>query len=155
MIPNHEANNQNENRYRILEDWLKSRQSLIVSFSQLCMLKPFDTAASDLPGIKENLDEFCQHLIDYVCIGQFHLFEKIARNTTKQSPDRPLLNQLLKMTLQAIHFNDLYTQPNNLSKLENELSQLGETIALRLELEDELLNRYSYLFRSQPFRAKN
>lgn len=155
MIFNLEANSGKENQYRIIEDWLKNRQSLIVSFNQLCMLKPFDTPTADISAIKETLDDFCQHLIDYVCIGQFHLFEKIARNIPNQSPDRPLLNRLLRMTLQAIHFNDQYTQPQDLSKLENELSILGENIALRLELEDELLNRYSTLFRPQLYRAPN
>lgn len=155
MIFNLEANSRKDNQYRMIEDWLKNRQALIVSFNHLCMLKPFDTPTADIPTIKEALDAFCQYLIDYVCIGQFHLFEKIARNIPKQSPDRPLLNRLLRMTLQAIHFNDQYTQPENLHRLESELSSLGENIALRLELEDELLNRYSSLFRPQPYRAPN
>ena len=136
--------------YRAIESWFKCRQTLIVSFNQLCLQKPFDTTDANPRIVKVHLDEFCQNLLDYVCLGQFNLFEKIAHHIGDSSADDgKQLKKLLSITQQAICFNDQYTHPKDYSQLECELSSLGEAIALRLEIEDELLNRYSHLFRVQ------
>ncbi len=125
----------------LMKQWLKQRQDLLVLYSQLSVIKLFDSAE------KEKLELFCQTLVDYVSIGHFKMFEKIAEFYQSYQPaaaglDGELLNKILTTTDIILDFNDKYLELDNLETLSTDLSHLGENLAQRLDWEDGLIKTY-------------
>ena len=130
-----------------IQNWIILRQDTIILFNQLCLIKPYQ----ENQFTHEVLNEFCEQLMKYISHGQFHIFKKIVLHINHVKPktkkfDLKKLQKLIELNQDAVHFNHLYTLPDDLSHLESELSSLGESIALRLEIEDELLAGYKYIF---------
>ena len=97
----------------------------------------------------ENLQEFCQLLIDYIATGHFELYSRISEGKERRSEIIKLANTIYprieRTTALAVEFNDLYDGGNNFSddlknQLPSHLSKLGEELATRIELEDQLIN---------------
>jgi regulator of sigma D len=95
------------------------------------------------------LQEFCQILIDYIATGHFELYRRITEGKEKRSDMIVLANAIyprIEQTTQiAVDFNDMYdggnTYTNELKcSLPKNLSRLGEELATRIELEDQLIN---------------
>lgn len=130
---------------KVIDAWLKERQDLLVLFHQIARISPFE---EDMPeDDKEILIRFCQTLIDYISAGHFEIFEKIAEmSQVKQGDhlglDRELLVKISRTTLQALDFNDECTGQKNWAQLRKDLSLLGEFLAQRFDLEDELIGSY-------------
>lgn len=119
----------------LIQQWLKLRQAVLIQYSELCVTK--DTE----PKL---LQKFCQHLMDYVSMGHFKMFEKLAEHhETNQSYSKGLNKTLLlkiTMTTDAVlNFNDKYTEPKSFSRLSTDLSQIGEALAHRMDWEDALI----------------
>ena len=124
----------------LLNQWLKHRQEVLVSYSQLCV---------EEENKHENLDEFCQVMMDYVATGHFKVFEKLAEFHHASQPysqdlDAVLLKKINLSTDAMLDFNDKYTD-KNLDQLALDLSHLGESLANRMDWEDEFV-RYCLQF---------
>lgn len=123
--------------------WLQQRQELLVIYSQLCGIeKPSESF--------EKLQVFCQNLMDYLSIGHFKMFEKLAEAHYHMSPntkglDGSLLQKISDTTDIALDFNDKYTDSNSLEDLPEDLSLLGENLADRMDWEDKLIKTYMQL----------
>ena len=130
---------------KIIDAWLKERQALLVLYHQIAGITPFaDGVAKD---DKELMIRFCQTLIDYVSAGHFEVFEKIAEISAAQQEDhlgldREVLVKISRTTLQALKFNDACAFKAQWSDLRHDLSLLGEYLAHRFDLEDELVTSY-------------
>ncbi len=92
------------------------------------------------------LQEFCQILIDYIASGHFVLYERIANGKERRKPVSDLAAQLYpriaQSTQAALDFNDRYDsedQCEHAETLAEDLSKLGEELAIRIELEDKLI----------------
>jgi regulator of sigma D len=130
---------------QLVERLTSERAEMLALFCQVAGLEPFKQAKSKTPP-RALLDEFCQVLIDYIAAGHFSLYERIVngkerrRDTAKLAEDLyPRINQ---STDAAITFNDKYDSekyPEISDELEGDLSRLGEELAKRIELEDQLL----------------
>lgn len=97
----------------------------------------------------ESLQEFCQLLIDYIATGHFELYSRISEGKERRNEIIKLANTIYprieKTTALAVEFNDTYDSGNDFTaelknKLPQQLSQLGEELATRIELEDKLIN---------------
>ncbi len=97
----------------------------------------------------DTLQEFCQLLIDYIATGHFELYHRISEGKERRQEILKLTNTIYprieKTTALAVEFNDIYDGGNNFtdelkSKLPGKLSSLGEELATRIELEDQLIN---------------
>ncbi|MDQ1362949.1 MAG: regulator of sigma [Pseudomonadota bacterium] len=97
----------------------------------------------------EILQEFCQVLIDYIATGHFELYSRISEGEERRLDISKLANiiwpRIEKTTQTAVDFNDLYDGGNSYSdnlkqQLPQNLSRLGEDLATRIELEDQLIN---------------
>lgn len=97
----------------------------------------------------DTLQEFCQVLIDYIATGHFELYSRISEGGERRTDMSRLANvvwpRIEKTTRSAVDFNDLYDGGNNYSdslkqQLPQNLSKLGEDLATRIELEDQLIN---------------
>lgn len=125
---------------------LAKRQETLVLYNRLAALKS-DTEAS---GIQPLLQKFCQALVDYVALWHFEVSECFERNATDtkccrrvKQLAREFYPQISATTEAAIGFNDQHEgdQSNDqaLEELRAELSQLGECLATRIDLEDRLI----------------
>lgn len=127
----------------MIEKWLKERQELLVLYHQLFTIHPNESFVFEA----ETLTHFCEILVDYVSCGHFRVFEKMAEahkyHGAHISLDQNLLEKILQTTIHILDFNDKYTgQRQHYQDMEEDLSQLGEHLANRLDWEDELVNNY-------------
>ena len=121
---------------------LAERQEMLVAYCRLAGLEPYDP---DKP-VKRQVEEFCQLLMDYTAFGHFELYRRISEGNERRARvakvARLVYPQIEEVTEKAVEFNDKYDasdHPLKLDSLPNDLSSLGERLALRLELEDRLV----------------
>lgn len=126
----------------IISELLEERQELLVLFCRLMGMEPF---ASQRPAL-DRLAQFCQTLVDYAGLAHFELFEKLAAQAADQPPARAtakeLYQPLVDNTQQVVAFNDKYDGADHeldLEELAADLSQIGEVLAARFEIEDALI----------------
>ena len=103
----------------------------------------------DVESLKELLQEFCQDMVDYIATGHFEIYRRIEdgierRNEILELSDEAL-HKIINTTKAAINFNDLYDftdeiDTDTLKSFPNQLSELGQNLAIRIELEDRFIN---------------
>ncbi|MCR8922223.1 sigma D regulator [Dasania sp. GY-MA-18] len=126
----------------MIERWLEERQKLIVEF---CAAGEDHKSAEQL---HKRLQNFCQLLVDYVCAGHFEVYYQLLREAEEFKDGsaniaQGLLPELNENTSIAMEFHDQYaeTDPSTpLNDLSTKLSKLGETLELRFEIEDRLID---------------
>jgi regulator of sigma D len=123
---------------------LSERTEMFVLYCRLAGLAPYEGKPKN--GVHELLQEFCQVLVDYIAAGHFSVYERIIGGTERRKEVADLAAQIYpriaESTESALAFNDRYDtdQLFELSaSFHEELSKLGEQLALRIELEDKLL----------------
>ncbi len=141
-----EAQEQRERRSgtrTLIDKMLTERQRMLVLFERVAGVEPY---ADETPN-DELLQEFSQILVDYIASGHFGLYERISEGKERRRGIVKLAEELYPRiadtTQAAIEFNDVYEKANgkvisdNLSPM---LSKLGEELAVRIELEDQLIS---------------
>ncbi len=123
---------------------LTVRQKNLVLYQQLAALK-----ASTPVGLAQRLlQQFRQTLVDYLAIGPFEVYPALE-DQPADSPYRPardvarrLYTRIARTTQTALAFHDRYdgdlSEPG-LTRLNQELSRLGESLATRIDLEDRIV----------------
>lgn len=127
----------------LIDKMLGERQRMLVLFERLAGVEPY---ADEMPD-NDLLQEFSQILVDYIASGHFGLYERIAEGKERRRAivnlaDR-LYPRIANTTQVAIEFNDVYEKSNGESgsvNLTEMLSKLGEELAVRIELEDQLIS---------------
>ncbi|KJY84307.1 anti-RNA polymerase sigma 70 factor [Vibrio galatheae] len=132
----------------VIDHWLETRQSLIVEYCKLAALQPCSTKASlsSLPTPKE-LQIFCQHLVDYISEGHFKIYDMVMdkwRATGFEATDEinKAYGQIVLTTEPLLDFTDRYaavSEEDDLESFDRDLSLIGETIEIRFEVEDQLI----------------
>jgi regulator of sigma D len=141
-----EAQEQRERRSgtrTLIDKMLTERQRMLVLFERVAGVEPY---ADEMPN-NDLLQEFSQILVDYIASGHFGLYERIAEGKERRRGIVKLADELYpriaNTTQAAIEFNDVCETANGDSiggNLSNMLSKLGEEIAVRIELEDQLIS---------------
>jgi len=141
-----EAQEQRERRSgtrTLIDKMLTERQRMLVLFERVAGVEPY---ADEMPN-DELLQEFSQILVDYIASGHFGLYERISEGKERRRGIVKLAEELYpriaNTTQVAIEFNDVYEKANGESisdNLSNMLSKLGEELAVRIELEDQLIS---------------
>jgi len=144
-----EVNVANERRGRSREKLttlVKTRSETLSLYSELASQRPFE--ADEVTN--EALQEFCQALIDYAASAHFQLYRYISDKLERRTPvldvaDR-IYPQIVQTTDSILRFNDKYEDVNLLNDdrellalLDADLSSLGETLAERIQLEDQVI----------------
>lgn len=126
-----------------VERLLEQRQQMLVQFERVSGVQPFD---DDAPGA-ESLERFVQLLMDYIAAGHFGLYQRITEGTERRKAvidaAERVFPKIAATMDRALDFNDAYDTTDKsapFDALSDRLSRLGEVIALRVELEDELLS---------------
>ncbi len=122
---------------------VESRTSTLTLLGLLATRQPFKADKST----QRLLQEFCEALIDYTASAHFQLYRYIDENNERRLAVREVAEKVYprinEITQQILAFNDKYDcedHCSNLSDLAEELSQLGEDLADRIELEDRLIS---------------
>ena len=125
---------------------VKTRSETLSLYSELAGQRPFE--ADEVTN--EALQEFCQALIDYAASAHFQLYRYISDKLERRTPvldvaDR-IYPQIAQTTDSILRFNDKYQDVNLLNDgqdllglLDADLSSLGETLAERIQLEDQVI----------------
>ena len=97
-------------------------------------------------SIEELLQGFCQLAVDYISLGHFGVYQRILdgneRRKSVLSAAERIYPNISKATEVVLDFNDKYqklTPAMILNELASDLSSVGEHLANRIELEDELI----------------
>lgn len=127
---------------QMVNNLLAERQEMLVAYCRLAGLEPYDP---DKP-VRRQLEEFCQLLMDYAAFGHFELYRRISEGGERREQVRSVARQvyadIADATQAAVAFNDKYDASDHdlqLGALPQDLSSLGIRMALRLELEDQLI----------------
>jgi regulator of sigma D len=127
----------------LIDHMLKERNQLLS-----LLLQASEVGSLDVPG--QNLDvilEFRQVLVDYIAAGHFGLYERIIEGTERRKAVAELAVKIYprieKTTEIALAFDEKYNPDKDkidLSSLHLDLSNLGEELATRIELEDQMIS---------------
>ncbi|MGE0371327.1 MAG: Rsd/AlgQ family anti-sigma factor [Gammaproteobacteria bacterium] len=133
-----------QSSHRMIEELVGVRDHMLSLYSELAAQHPFRNDGS----VPDLLEQFCQLLIDYTADTHFRLYryvdEKIERRRAVLEVADKIYPTILTTTDSILEFNDKYDFENNrekisLESLEQDLSRLGERLADRIELEDQLI----------------
>lgn len=137
--------------HRMIDRWLEERQKALVAYFEI----QAETAANQQ---SEQLQRFCEVMMDYVSAGHFEIYEQLVREA-KEFDDGGLelareLYPRLEVTTQVIlDFNDKYDTlehtTQHVGELPDDLSKLGEAMTERFEMEDQLIERLHNIHREQ------
>lgn len=134
-------------------------QVLSLYYSLVKQVESFD----DPNNTQELLQEFCQELVDYLAAGHFELYRRIEEGNERRDEIKNLSSEVMpriNMTTEvAIAFNDLFdSDDNNINEIANlpsHLTQLGEHLATRIDLEDQIINALLASSSKPDLRAVN
>jgi regulator of sigma D len=126
----------------MIDKLLAERKEMLTLYWHVAGLEPL---TPEKP-IKEHLQEFCEVLVDYIAFGHFEVYDRIGSGKERRGAVVSIAEQIypniLDTTDVAVAFNDKYDENDHELHLENlskDLSQMGEVIATRIELEDRLI----------------
>ena len=126
----------------IIDRWLQNRQELLVGYCQISNILTFDSADPEQGG---QLKSLCENLVDYISAGHFEVYQQLMEegrafgDQSALSEASELLNQIHPVTQAALDFNDKYLATDDLEALAADLSNLGESLAARFEIEDRMI----------------
>ncbi len=125
----------------LIDELLRERHQVWSLYCRVAELKPF--SAND--QVKSKLNEFSQLLIDYISLGHFGIYQRILEGKERRhymlEVAEELYPQFIQTTEAAVSFNDKYDHTENgkwIDNLEQDLSALGENLAKRIDMEDQL-----------------
>ena len=126
----------------LMDKLLSERQEMLVLFCQVAGLEPYNRTKS----LDKLLQSFCQVLVDYTAFGHFEVFGHISNGLERRSRVIKVAEEIypdfVEATETAVNFNDKYDLSDHelvYDQLSEDLSRLGEELAVRIELEDRLL----------------
>lgn len=120
-----------------------SRNETLVRYSSLAGIRPYQNDENTTQALRD----FCQSLIDYAASAHFQLYRYIADGKERRQAVRAIAEQIYPQiaatTDQILNFNDRYDvsdlDQERIEHLAEELSRLGEMLADRISLEDEVI----------------
>ena len=153
-----QASTGQERRGRIEETvstLVQERQMVLVTWGKLAGLRSFedidfddeDEVSQEKKVRAAEMRTFLQMLMDYTALGHFEIYQRIIEGKERRQAVREVADRVyagIADTTEAIvEFNDKYDRfaatDEELATLEADISELGEALANRSELEDEIL----------------
>ncbi len=125
-----------------IDNWLEERKQLLVQYCQLAGLPPFERTDNALPG-KEDIQSFCEILMDYISAGHFEIYERILQDSDDIARAEQIFPKFSTSTDSALSFNDRFASINDVDELEGfdqELASLGQKMEERFSFEDDLIS---------------
>jgi len=127
----------------MVKNLLEERNRVWSSYCSVAGMEPF---SSNKP-VGDLVQEFCELLVDYVSLGHFGIYQRIVSGTERRTQVLDVAEKLYPLiasaTESAVEFNDKYEHLEGdemRESLSDDLSKLGENLAKRIELEDQLID---------------
>jgi regulator of sigma D len=121
---------------------MESRTETLALFNQLAGFRPFKPDHE----VQMALQEFCEALVDYTASAHFQLYRFIDEGTERRTKVLKIAEQvypnIAETTQQILDFNEKYDceeHCNDLTKLDSDMSSLGEILADRILYEDQVI----------------
>ncbi len=136
----------------MIDRWLQERQAIIVQFCALSGVHELSTG-TDPSNVR--LQKFCELLVDYISAGHFDVYYQLIREAEafqdgSAEVAKSLMPEITATTETVMDFNDSYVDTQgSIETLPKSLSKLGETLASRFELEDQLIDTMHESHREQ------
>jgi regulator of sigma D len=128
---------------------LDSRKETLSLYSQLAGMRPFQPNQD----IQMMVQEFCEALVDYTASAHFQLYQYIEDGSERREAVRDkaetIYPSISSQTKVILDFNEKYDiedddeLANTLGHLDNDLSRLGEILADRILLEDQIISAFT------------
>ncbi len=126
---------------------VKTRTETLSLYTELANQQPFE--GDEIT--REALQDFCQALIDYAASAHFQLYRYISDKLERRTPvievAGSIYPRIAQTTDRILRFNDRYEDVDLMScdgevleRLSTDLSSLGETLAERIQLEDQVIS---------------
>lgn len=131
-----------------IESLVKLRQEVVVSYCQLSGVSSFSTRDQESHKVEaDQLRRFCQIMVDYTAMGHFEVYQRIIEGKERRRAVKDVAADvypaIAETTDYLVDFNDKYDAfegtDEDVEMLSGDLSRLGEIIAIRGELEDQIL----------------
>jgi len=128
----------------LIDRWLKERQELLVHYCDLSGESDF----SQTEALREKFVRLCEVLVDYVSAGHFEIYEQLIQEAREFNDGglelaAKLYPRIAQTTETALNFNDRLDgkslTESDVKALFAELSELGEILESRFEMEDYLI----------------
>lgn len=126
-----------------LSTLLETRTETLSLYSQLANMRPFEQDRE----MQLMVQEFCEALVDYSASAHFQLYryieDKNERRTAVLEIAESVYPRIAESTRFILDFNEKYDcedHCDNLSGLDGDLSILGELLADRILLEDQVIS---------------
>ncbi len=125
---------------------VKTRSETLSLYTELANQQPFEGDEAT----REALQDFCQALVDYAASAHFQLYRYISDRLERRTPVLEVADaiypRIAQTTDMILRFNDRYDgvdlmacERDILERLASDLSALGETLAERIQLEDQVI----------------
>lgn len=141
---------ENDRRFRqtsTIDQLLSERDGVLV---EMCGLADLGFESTDAETIVNGLKSFSQALVDYTALGHFEIYERIIEGKERRVSVSQVANQVYpkisETTEKFVEFNDKYDgvdDKESLLGLRDDLSNIGDALAERIESEDKLLSEMS------------
>jgi regulator of sigma D len=133
----------------LVQKLVAERAEMLSLYVQLAGVGPYSNGKNlRTKPSQEALQKFCQVLVDYIAAGHFSLYERIVNGTERRQQVATLAEKLYPeiadTTESALDFNDKYDCGDHCEitmAFSDDLSHLGEKLAFRIELEDQLIKQ--------------
>ncbi|MBS8241886.1 sigma D regulator [Marinobacter lipolyticus] len=128
----------------LIDRWLKERQELLVHYCDLSGESDY----SQTEALREKFVRLCEVLVDYVSAGHFEIYEQLIQEAREFNDGglelaAKLYPRIAQTTETALNFNDRLNGKSlteeEVRELFSELSELGEILESRFEMEDYLI----------------
>lgn len=128
---------------RIIESLIASRTETLAQYRHIMNYQPFEMSET----LQEVLEDFCESMVDYTAKAHFNLYsylddKKERRGTVLEIADS-VYPALVDNTQKMLDFHDKYSSDVShmeCEKLEYCLNSVGELLADRISLEDDVIN---------------
>ncbi len=138
----HPSDDRRQQTKTAIDRLLEERQEVLVCYEQVAGIQPYN----DKNKNPELLQKFSQLLMDYIAAGHFGLYQRITEGSERRRKvlevAEKIYPSIAKTTEKALDFNDVYDKADKSAPFEavsDRLSDLGEVLAHRIELEDKLI----------------
>lgn len=129
-----------------LNTLLETRTETLALFSRLAGMRPY----RPIKEVQYTLQGFCEALVDYTASAHFQLYRFIEEDAERRTDVRKVAERIYSdiaaSTRCILDFNEKYDcedHCDNLSNLEQDLSKLGEVLADRISLEDQVISSFN------------
>ncbi|MCW8930108.1 MAG: sigma D regulator [Gammaproteobacteria bacterium] len=127
----------------IVESLINSRTETLAQYKDVMSYQPFEMNET----LQEVLEDFCESMVDYSAKAHFNLYNYLEENKERRQSVIKIADsvypELVDNTQKILDFHDSYNSDvskMDCGKLEHCLNSVGELLADRINLEDDVIS---------------